>query len=150
MNTLSIRCASRSYCKRAPKFLGLYAHNLHRMDNDFVLSEELEKGAVKTLVSIAIKGLFPESCDKWRTANRDIRARCRQDFAKKENTVRQEIARGENLLRHTLHEAVIKDVIELFPYDSVTSRQRPLLIRLVIVGHWNVTASLSIREPVMT
>ncbi len=150
MNTLSIGCASRSYCKRAPKFLGLYAHNLHRMNNDFVLSEELEKSAVKTLVSIAIKRLFPESCNKWRTANRDIRARCRQDLAKKENTVRQEIARGENSLRRALHEAVVKDVIELFPYDSVTSRKRPLLIRLVIVGHWNVTASLPMRGPVIT
>ena len=90
------------------------------MNNAFVLSEELEENAVKTLVDIAIEDLFPEPCDKWRTANREIRARYKQESVKREDAVRQEVARGEGSLRRTLHEAVVNDVIKLFPYDLMT------------------------------
>jgi len=102
------------------EFYSLYAHVLYRKNNTLVLSKELEEDAVKILVDIALKDLFPESCDKWRTAKQEIRARCKEELEKKEDTVRQEIARGECLLRGTLHEAVMKDVIILFPYDFVT------------------------------
>jgi len=85
------------------------------------LSEKLEENAVEILVGIAVESLFPESCVRWRAEKKEIRARCKQEFAKKEDTVRQEIARGEGSLRRALHEAVMKDVMKLFPYDLVTS-----------------------------
>ncbi len=83
------------------------------------MSEELGENAIEILVGIAVEGLFPESSARWRTAKKEIRARCKQDLAMKEDTVRQEIARGEGSLRHALHEAVTKDVMDIFPYDSV-------------------------------
>jgi hypothetical protein len=100
-----------------------YAHVLYRKNNTLVLSEELEEDAMEILVRIAVGGLFPESCLKWDTAKKEICARCKQELAKKEDTVRQEIARGESSLRRALHEAVTKDVMMLFPYDSVTSSE---------------------------
>jgi len=84
-------------------------------NNALVLSEELEENAVEILVRIAVEGLFPESCVRWRTAKTEICARCKQELAKKEDTVRQEVARGEGSLRRALHEAVTKDVMKLFP-----------------------------------
>ena len=98
------------------------------------MSEELEGDAVKILVGTAVEGLFPESCARWCTAEKDIRARCKQNLAMKEDTVHQEIARGEGSLRRALHETVTKDVIDIFPYDSVTSPERTWLIRLLSAG----------------
>jgi hypothetical protein len=93
----------------------------YRKNNAPVLSEELEENAVEILVRIAVEDLFPESCVRWRTAKKEICARCKQESAKREDTVRQEIAREEGSLRRALHEAVTKDVMKLFPYGSVTS-----------------------------
>jgi hypothetical protein len=103
------------------EFLGLCSHVHHRKNNALVLSEELEENAVEILVSIAVEGLFPEPCVRWRTAKKEIRARCSQELAKREDRVRQEVTRGKGSLRRALHEAVTKDVMELFPYDLVTS-----------------------------
>jgi hypothetical protein len=98
------------------------------------LSEELEENAVEIVVHIAVEGLFPESCVRWRTAKKDIFARCKQELAKKEDAVRQEVARGENSLRRALHEAVTKDVMKLFPYDLVTSSKARFANTLPSVG----------------
>jgi hypothetical protein len=90
------------------------------MNNSFVLSEELEENAVKILVDIAIKDLFPEPCDKWRTRNEEIRTRCKQELEKRKDTARREIGRGEDSLRRALYEAVVEDVIKLFPYEFIS------------------------------
>lgn len=90
-------------------------------NNALVLSEELEENAVEILVRIAVEGLFPESCVRWRTAKTKICARFKQELTKKEDTVHQEVARGEGSLRRALHEAITKDVMKLFPYDLMTS-----------------------------
>ena len=85
------------------------------------MSEELEEDAVEILVRIAVEGIFPESCARWITAKKEICARRKQELAKKEDIVCQDVARGEVSLRRVLHEAVTKDVMKLFPYDSMTS-----------------------------
>lgn len=81
---------------------------------------------MEIIAGIAVEGLFPESCVRWRNSKKEICASCKQELAKKENTVRQEIARGEGPLRRALHEAVTKDVMKLFPYDSVTSSKESI------------------------
>ena len=91
------------------------------MKNSFVLSEELEENAVKTLVNIVIEDIFPKPCDKWRTANQEIRTRCKQELIKREDMARQKIARGEDSLRRALYVAVVEDVIRLFPYDCFST-----------------------------
>jgi hypothetical protein len=91
------------------------------MKNAFVLSEELEENAVKTLVNIVIEDIFPKPCDKWRIANQEIRTRYKQELVKREDMARQKIARGEDSLRRALHEAVVEDVTTLFPYDCFSA-----------------------------
>jgi hypothetical protein len=121
------------------------------MKNAFVLSEKLEENAVKTLVNIVIEDIFPKPCDKWRNANQEIRTRYKQELAKREDMARQKIARGEDSLWRALHDAVVEDVIMLFPYDCFRrSLDSVLLMRSLNVGHWNVTACPRMREPVMT
>jgi hypothetical protein len=85
------------------------------MDNALNLSEELEESAMQALIDIAIPSLFPEPCNKWRAAIQDIRTRYEDEGEKRRDIVRQEIARGEDSLRHTLQEVVVEDVSNLFP-----------------------------------
>ena len=70
---------------------------------------------MKILVDTAVEDIFPESCARWHTAKKEIRARCKQELAKKEDIVHQEIARRESSLRCALHEAITKDVLKHFP-----------------------------------
>ena len=94
------------------------------MDNSIVLSEELEEKAVQTLVHVGLEDVFPELCDKWRTTKQDIRARYRQEFMKRRDTVCQDITKGEDSLRSVLREVVVEDVIKLFPYVYRQFRRR--------------------------
>jgi hypothetical protein len=71
---------------------------------------------VQTLVDIAIADLYPEICDKWRATNQGIHARYIEELAKRKDTVREEIARGEDSLPHALRDVVVDDVMKLFPY----------------------------------
>ena len=86
---------------------------------------------MEILIRIAVEGLFPESCARWRTAKKEICARRKQELAKKEDTVCQDIARGEGSLRRALHETVTKDVMKLFPYGSVTYSEARIANALV-------------------
>jgi F0F1-type ATP synthase membrane subunit b/b' len=78
---------------------------------------------VQILVDIAIADIFPEHCDKWRATNQDIRARYIQELTKRKDTVREEIVREEDSLRRVLREAVVEDVVKLFPYVLFGCRQ---------------------------
>ena len=78
-----------------------------------VLSETLDEQAVQILVSVAIAERFPEQCDKWRTKSHDAHAMLMQELRKE--TIRKEVIRGEDSLRELLREAVVEDVMKLFP-----------------------------------
>ena len=92
-----------------------YAHALHRMNNTLVLSENLDEKAVQMLASIAIEERFPEQYNKWRTDSHRVRSMFVQELTEKKETVRKEIVRGEDSLRGLLREAVVEDVMKLFP-----------------------------------
>jgi hypothetical protein len=100
----------------APQLPGPYAHLLRRMDNALILAEDLDENAVQSLIPVALEDLFPEPCEKLRISNEDIRARYTQEFMKRKDTIFQEITKGEDHLRRILREAVVEDVIKLFPY----------------------------------
>ncbi|KAH9047481.1 hypothetical protein EDB83DRAFT_2317547 [Lactarius deliciosus] len=85
------------------------------MNSALVLSENLDGNAVQILVGVAIAERFPEQCDKWRAINQGARTKFMQELTERKETVRKEVIRGEDSLRRVLHEAVVEDVIGLFP-----------------------------------
>ena len=85
------------------------------MNSALVLSETLDEKAVQILVGIAIAERFPEQCDKWRTRSRGARSIFMQELTAKKETIRKEVLRGEDSLRGLIHEAVVDDVMKLFP-----------------------------------
>jgi hypothetical protein len=92
-----------------------YTHALNRMNNVLVLSETLDEKAVQILVSVAIEERFPEQCGKWRTKSRGARSVFVQELKEKKETLRKEMLRGEDSLRGLLREAVVEEVMKLFP-----------------------------------
>jgi hypothetical protein len=85
------------------------------MNSTLVLSETLDEKAVQILVSVGIAERFPEQCDKWRTRSHGARAKFMQELTAKKETIRKEVIRGEDSLRGLLREAVVEDVMKLFP-----------------------------------
>jgi hypothetical protein len=85
------------------------------MNSALVLSETLDEKAVQILVGIAISERFPKQCDKWRTKRRGARSIFIQELSAKKETIRKEVLRGEDSLRGLIREAVVKDVMMLFP-----------------------------------
>ncbi len=125
------------------------------MNSSLVLSESLDEKAVQILVSVAIAELFPETSDKWRARNQGARAKFMEEFTERKETVRKEVIRGDDSLRRVLHEAVIEDVMGLFPYVLANGAWGlALLMRVLTTDHWSVIASLRLparkaREPQM-
>jgi hypothetical protein len=83
------------------------------MNSALVLSESLDEKAVQILVSVAIAERFPDQCDKWHTMSNGARAMLVHELRKE--TIRKEVNRGEDSLRRLLREAVVEDVMKLFP-----------------------------------
>lgn len=81
-----------------------------------VLSTSLDENAVQTLVDIVISDLFPKPCKEWRAVKRDIRDICNRESTKRQGVVFQELASKEDALRRVLREAIVEDVMGLFPY----------------------------------
>ncbi len=108
-----------------------------------VLSETLDENAVQILASVAIAERFPEQCDRWRARNQGARTKFMQELMERKETVRKEVIRGEVSLRRVLYEAVVEDVMRLFPLVlSNGTLGHAVLTRALMTGHWSVTASL--------
>jgi hypothetical protein len=92
-----------------------HTHPLRRMNNALVLSETLDEKAVHILVRVAIEERFPEQYDKWQAKSHSARSMFVQELRERKETIRKEIIRGEDSLRGLLREAVVEDVMKLFP-----------------------------------
>ena len=85
------------------------------MNSALVLSETLDEKAVQILVGIAIAERFPEQCDKWCTKSHGARTMFTQELTERKEIIRRDVIRGEDSLRGLLREAVVEDVMKLFP-----------------------------------
>ena len=92
-----------------------YTHAIRRTNSALVLSETLDEKAVKILVGVAIAERFPDQCDKWRSKSHGARTLFMQDLTERKEKIRKEVIRGEDSLRGLLREAIVEDVMKLFP-----------------------------------
>jgi hypothetical protein len=83
--------------------------------NSLVLSEFLKDEAVRILVDEVISNTFPKQCDEWRSATTDTRKSVREEMIKTQEEACQDIISQETFLRRALLDAVVDDVVKLFP-----------------------------------
>jgi hypothetical protein len=80
-----------------------------------VLSETLDENAMQTLLELSIANRFPKQCDEWHAAKKDICDFCSREWTKKQETAFEELATKEHEVRRVLYDAVVGEVIALFP-----------------------------------
>ncbi len=85
-------------------------------EHSLVLSEYLEDEAVRILVDEVISDTFSKQCDKWRSVTTDTRKSFQEEMRKRQRTACQDLSSQETSLRRALLDAVVDDVIKLFPY----------------------------------
>lgn len=70
---------------------------------------------------MAISTNFPKQCNEWRVATADTDKFFREEMIKRQDKVCQELNGQELSLRRTLRDAVVDDVMKLFPYVFIRS-----------------------------
>jgi hypothetical protein len=71
---------------------------------------------VQTLIDIAISDLFPIQCREWAAAKHDIHEMCNLESVVRQDSVLQELSSEEDALLCVLREAIVREVVALFPY----------------------------------
>jgi hypothetical protein len=80
------------------------------------MNNTLDEDNLQMLSSIAISKLFPELCSEYRALKQDIRDIFGRELSNRQSVVFREISGKEGSLRNVLREAVVEDVVSLFPY----------------------------------
>jgi hypothetical protein len=80
-----------------------------------VLSETLDENAVQTLLDLSIANKFPKQCDEWHSAKKNISDFYFREWTKKEQTAFEELATKEHEMRRVLYDALVGEVMALFP-----------------------------------
>jgi len=60
--------------------------------------------------------MFPEQCNEWRIAVTNAREYFREDMKKRQYKLSQELNDQEVSLQRALRDAVVDDVMKLFPW----------------------------------
>jgi hypothetical protein len=119
-------------------------HCLNRKDNAVVLSETLDESAMQTLLELSIANRFPKQCDEWHAAKKNISDFHSREWTKKQQIAFEELATNEHEMRRVLYDAVVGEVIALFPcvLFVISPSHGMLKPQALILGHWNAIASL--------
>jgi hypothetical protein len=125
----SAESRSSSCCRYTGNAARRLTHDLNRKDNALILSETLDENAVQTLLELSLADRFPRQCDEWHVAKESI-----SDFYSRESTKRQRIAleglsSKEQEMRRVLRDAVVEDVMDLFPCVILVSAPSHRMLR---------------------
>lgn len=99
---------------RTPSFCGTQFSYPLSEANSLVLSQYLKDEPVRILVEEVISNTFPKQCDEWRSAT-DTRKSFREEMRKRQGKACQDFSSQEASLRRALLDAVVDDVMKLFP-----------------------------------
>lgn len=83
-----------------------------------VLAETLDEDALQILLDLYLADTFPKQCDEWRDAKWDIYNMLTLERTKRQRAGFEQLASQKNTLRRVLREAIIDDVMVLFPCVS--------------------------------
>lgn len=90
-------------------------YDLNRKDNTLVLSETLNENAIQTLLDLCIEERFPKQCNEWHAAKKEISDMYSREWTERQRILFEELASKEDEMRRVLRDAVVRDVMDLFP-----------------------------------
>lgn len=119
--------------------MGPLIHCLNRKDNAVVLSETIDENTIQTLLDLFIADKFPKQCNEWHAAKEDISDHYVRERTEREHNVFAELASKEHEMRRVLRDAVVDDLMALFPCVLFVShgvlRLRHLIFRSLERDH---------------
>jgi hypothetical protein len=90
-------------------------YGLSRKNNSLIISEKLDENAMQTLLDLFIAERFPEQCDEWRASKTNISDFHSWERNERQRVIFEELASREHEIRRALCDAVVGDVVGLFP-----------------------------------
>ncbi|KAH9991344.1 hypothetical protein BJV77DRAFT_1068323 [Russula vinacea] len=84
-------------------------------ENTLVLSETLGEDAVRILVDVALSGVFPEQCNALHVAEKNTHEWFHRRLKERQNKACDNLLCERASLQRGLRDAVVEDVIRLFP-----------------------------------
>jgi hypothetical protein len=79
------------------------------------LAETLDESAMQILIDIHLADAFPKQCEEWDRAKQGISQESATEKAMRQHAGFAELANQENALRRVLRDAVIEDLMAVFP-----------------------------------
>ncbi|KAL4072279.1 hypothetical protein J3A83DRAFT_4092477 [Scleroderma citrinum] len=80
------------------------------------ISESIDDQSLKILVPTGLQRRFPKECNKWTHESTAVHAQCQRRRDDELRKVRVKLAKEEDGLVASIHEAVVKEVLTLYPY----------------------------------
>lgn len=96
---------------------------------------------MQTLLDLSIADTFPRQCNEWHAIKKDISDSCSENYSTRQRIAFEEFTSEEHEMRRVLYDAVVGDVLKLFPCVLFVSTPTHKILRQS-PGHWNVIASL--------
>lgn len=90
-------------------------YGLNRKDNPLVLSETLDETAIQTLLGLSLADRYPEQCNEWHDVKENISDLISRERTKRQHILFEELDSKQRELRRVLRNAVVKEVMELYP-----------------------------------
>jgi hypothetical protein len=104
-------------------------HCLNRKDNAVVLSETLDENAMQILLDLSVANRFPKQCGEWHAAKKGISDFYFRECAKMQQAAFEELATKEHEMRRVLYDAVVGEVMALFPCVFVIALSHGMRLR---------------------
>jgi len=79
------------------------------------LAETLDESAMQILIDIHLEDTFPQQCQEWNRAKQGISDELTLEKMMRQRAGFEELANQENTLRRVLRDAVIEELMALFP-----------------------------------
>ena len=95
--------------------LTLLRHSF-RKNYRLYLSESLSAEELKILADVGLKERFPDLCDAWEHQVKEVHATHQQKLVTEQNKAMAKVAHNAESLRYMIHEAVVTEVLRLYPY----------------------------------
>ena len=86
-----------------------------RKHHRLYLSESLSAEGLKILVDVGLKERFPDLCDAWERQAKEVHAIYQRELIAEQTAATAKIARETESLQYMIHEAIVTEVLRLYP-----------------------------------
>lgn len=88
------------------------------MSDYLCISESLDDRGLNVLVNAGLRKRFPTECGNWTRESIAVEAQCKKKRGNELRKMKEKLDKEEDGLAATIHEAVVDEVLKLYPCVS--------------------------------